>query len=351
MPKTRRDFELESPAWLIEDWLPIGHRGMDTAPEGSFKTIMGCWFAVCIASGSPIFGSPVTQGNVLLIDEETPESSLVYHLQRFSAGLGLNYRDLPIYQFSMSGFRFGRKTELDKLLKLVRAIEPVFIRMDSLLAMLPGGRQATSENDCHLGEMVRDDLTEIMSNVKNCSILLSAHSKKYIAEVAADNLSELAMQTIVRGHGSIVGEGCDTGYILKKISEYPKPSRFSIITKARRQAIPFSQIRYIEMKEQQYGLGWARLEEISKEKLPPTDFAREIYPIFLELNKRGSFSNHSTEKIVRTCAFLSKRECKEGVRELSERRIITKGKKAQSYILNPNRFHECNADYLSELKT
>ena len=175
-PKTRKDFEGETPPWLIEDWFPLGHRGMDTAPEGSFKTILGCWLAVCIASGTPVFGHPVQQGNVLMVDEETPENSLNYHLDRFSRGLGYKYSDLPIYILPMEGFRFGRKTEMDKLLKVVNAIDPVFLRFDSLLAMLPSGRQAYSENDCHLGEVVRDDLGKLLSPHR--SLLLSAHSKK-----------------------------------------------------------------------------------------------------------------------------------------------------------------------------
>ena len=110
--KTRNDFELEVPPWLIEDWFPLGHRCMDTAPEGSFKTMFGCWVAVCVASGSPVFGQPVYQGKVAIVDEETPQSSLKYHLERFSKGLGYRLKDFPIYLFSMSGFRFGSKVVL-----------------------------------------------------------------------------------------------------------------------------------------------------------------------------------------------------------------------------------------------
>ena len=174
MQKTRKDFELESPPWLIENWFPLGHRGMDTGPEGSFKTIWGCWLAVCVASGSPVFGQPVNQGPVIIVDEETPESSLTYHLERFSKGLGFRLKDLPIKTLCMGGFRFGRKVLLDELVRLANRLNPVMIRLDSLLAMLPGGRQAYSENDCHLGETIRDDLNRLLSN--DCSILLAANA-------------------------------------------------------------------------------------------------------------------------------------------------------------------------------
>ena len=282
----------------------------------------------------------------MIIDEETPESSLDYHLARFSKGLGFNYSELPIYRYSMKGFRFGRKTEMDKILKLVSHIDPIFIRMDSLLAMLPGGRQFQSENDSRLGEMIRDDLNQLLN--PECSILIAAHSKKYIAELSLEEVSGMEMQGIVRGHGSIVGEGCDTGYIIKKVSTHPNPTRFCVITKARRQAIPDDQPHLIELKEEYYGLGWARLELIPLDSLPPSDLARIVYHTFNLGTARGGSLEHSSKWILQTCAFQTKRECKIGVQELMKHKVIVETK-PQSYVLNPKRFSECNPGYMQEL--
>jgi RecA-family ATPase len=103
--------------WLIENWLPSGHKGQLTAPEGSFKTIWMSYLVVCIASGNMVLGNKVLQGPVIIIDEETPLGSLKKHLNRFSQGLGYtSYDVLPITVMSMTGFRLGRKTEFDKLL-------------------------------------------------------------------------------------------------------------------------------------------------------------------------------------------------------------------------------------------
>ena len=346
MPKTRKDFQPETPPWLIEDWFPLGHRCMDTAPEGSFKTILGCWIAVCIASGTPVFGQPVCQGSAMIIDEETPKFSLEYHLARFSQGLGFRYKDLPIYIFSMDGFNFGRKTKMKELLKLVDAIKPIFIRMDSLLAMMPSGRQRFSENSDNIGETIRDDLNQLLSEER--SILLSAHSKKYIAELTLDELQQMEMQSVVRGHSSIVGEGCDTGYIIKKLSENPKPTRFCIITKIRRQAIPSNQLRYIEMVEENYGQGWARLEEIPSRKLPPSELAVELFKLFKVPDGKGNY-NHSSQWIRRTCAFNTMRECKIAITELLYRNaIIETG--PQNYEVNQRRVSQCDPDYLKMLE-
>ena len=319
---------------------------MDTAPEGSFKTIFGCWLAVCVASGSPVFGHPVHQGKVMIIDEETPEMSLTHHLKRFSEGLGCRYEDLPMYVYCMQGFRFSRKVELDKLLKLVEVVNPVLIRLDSMLAMLPGGERSQSENDCHLGEIIRDDLNKMLS--PNRSILLAAHSKKYISDLTLKEISDLSMQSVVRGHGSIVGEGCDTGYIIEKISEYPKPTRFAIITRVRRRAIPSGSIKYIEMKEEHYGRGWARLELIPSENLPPSVQAREIYPLFKVPDRSGNF-NHSSSWILREVALRTKNFCRVGVEELLDRKVIVRTG-PQDYELNDKSRSQCSLEYLKMLE-
>ena len=346
MAKRREDFLPESPPWLIEDWFPLGHRGMDTAPEGSFKTMWGCWIAVCVASGSSMFGLPVHRGPVLIIDEETPKTSLEYHLERFSEGLGFRYRDLPIHVYSMEGFEFGRKRSMDNLMNIVDVIKPVFIRMDSLLALMPGGRQRLSENSDNLGEAIRDNLNQLLDNSRG--ILLAAHSKKYIAELPLAELEKMEMGSIVRGHASIVGEGCDTGYIIKKISEHPNPTRFCIITKVRRQAIPEGRIRYIEMVEEKYGKGWARLEEIDNKKLPPSKDAIEMFKLFKAPDGRGSF-NHSSQWVKRTCAFHTAKECRFGVSELLSRKVIVETS-PQNYEMNQKRFSECDVEYIRQLE-
>jgi hypothetical protein len=343
---TKKDFTPDAPPWLIEDWFPLGHKGMDTAPEGSFKTIWGCWLAVCIAAGKPVFGMPTYQGNVMIVDEETPKTSLEYHLQRFSEGLGVRYKDLPIFIFSMEGYRFDRSSKMKELIKLVDAIDPVFIRMDSLIAMMPSGTGRLGENSDNIGEIVRDGLNRLLSPSR--SILIAAHAKKYIAELSLDELRKLEMQGIVRGHGSIVGEGCDTGYILKKISNNPNPTRFCVMTAPRRQAIPENTIKYIEMVEEEYGKGWARLELIPSRSLPPTQFAKDMYQLFKVPDGRGNF-NHAAAWIKSRCAFHTAKECKMGVMELLEHKVIVEIA-PQEYEFNQKRGSQSDPEYLKLLE-
>ena len=333
--------------WLINDWFPIGHKGLDTAPEGSLKTIFfTCYCSVCIASGNDVLGHNVQQGSVLIVDEETPESSLDSHLDRFSQGLGYKtWRDLPITLLSQEGFRFNRKTELDKILSIMSKLKPKYVRFDSLIAMAPGGRQNLTENDSNVGVAIRDDLNKTLKSYPYCSTSLSAHSKKYVAELLKGDLEKSDMVSLVRGHGSIVGEGCDTGFIIKKISEYPSPTRFAIITKPRRQAIPMAtRTVYVEMEEQKYGEGWARLKEISPVILPPSKLAEDLFLLFLDGNP------NSAKEIIATYALFTRQQCRVGILELLEHNVITECPTPQTYVLNVLWKQQCSPAYVAALE-
>jgi len=290
---------------MIENYLPSGHKIMDTAIEGGQKTSYACGLAVDIASGHCHLGLPAQQGKVMIVDEETPTADLENWLDRFALGLGYgSYKDdLPIYVFSKLGFRFGRKELLDKLIEKVIEIQPSLIRMESLIAMLPGGRQGIVENDSGLGVTIRDDLEAILNACpKGTSLMLSAHSKKPCADFSLDDFRKANMVSLVRGHGSIVGQGCDTGIAIKQVSKYPEPTIFVVLIKPRRRAIPIKEL-WVELKEAEYGKGWARLEKIAPTVPKPSLLERQLYSYLhnegrtTESKLRNAFSLHPAKAI------------------------------------------------------
>ena len=331
--------------WFIEDLYPMGHRIMDTAVEGNCKTILGCWLAICTATGHDFLGQKVQQGSVIIIDEETPAATLEDKIRRFALSFDIkDWHDLPIRIESMKGFRFGRKTAMDWLIKILTSYEdePMLLRMDSVLAMLTSGRQGMSENDSGIGIALKDDLNKLLHFVRNISI--SAHAKKYVTDMVPKQMRATDMQAIVRGHGSIVGEAADTGIVVKKISEHPEPTRFVLVPKARRRAIPLSaEDIFVEMEEEKYGKGWARLKRIEPIALPPSKIAQELFTFFKGLEEV------SAEKIVRQAALYSKAEIRVGVDELLERRAICCPNGAFTFALNPQIKLECEPHYLRTL--
>lgn len=329
--------------WFIEDWYPMGHRMMDTAVEGNCKTMLGCWLAICTAAGKDFLGQKVQQGSVIIVDEETPAATLEDKISRFALSFGFaDWRELPIYIYSMKGFRFGRKTALDWLVKIVVDKEPMLLRMDSVLAMMPGFRQGMSENDSGIGIALKDDLDKLLLFVKNVSI--SAHAKKYVTDMLPKQMRSTDMQAIVRGHGSIVGEAADSGIVIKKISEYPDPTRFVLITKARRKAIPMSiEDVFVELEEESYGKGWAKLKRIDPIALPPTRTACDLFSFFKKENII------TADYIVRKAALYGRIEIRNGLEELIERKAVINPNGAFTFAINPRAKTECDKQYLKKL--
>ena len=330
--------------WYIQDWYPMGHRIMDTAVEGSCKTILGCWLAVCTATGKKFLGQEIVQGSVVIVDEETPHATLEDKVKRFALSFGYkDWRELPISIHSMKGFRFARKTAMDWLLKILSKDEPPqLLRMDSVIAMLPGFRQGMVENDSSVGIALKDDLDKLLLFVNNISI--SAHAKKNVTDMTPKQLRATDMQAIVRGSGSIVGEAADTGIAIKKISEYPEPTRFVIVTKARRKAIPMSaEDVFVEMKEEAYGKGWAKLERIDPIALPPSRIALDLFQFFQDS------SEITAEYIVKKAALYIKGEIRAGVEELIDRKAIINSNGAFTFSINPMLNAECEKHYIKSL--
>jgi hypothetical protein len=323
------------PEWIVNNWYPKGGDIVITSPEGSCKTIFGTQLCVCHAAGMPFLGQATTQGRVLIIDEETPEFSLDNWLQRFALGAGVkNWRELPIERIIKTGFRIGRRDELERVMDIVKRFKPNLVRLESVLAMLPEGREAIEENDSRIGTELRrvTDAIRIYADMT----LISAHAKKPTLQWSLSQLKQAEMPSIVRGHGSIIGIACDTGLVLKKISEpidadLSTPLRFVVLTKARRCANAFPDV-YVELKEESYGKGWARLERIEPIAIPPSELVCSLANMFIE-NQDKEF----TQRMIRErLALRPSKEVWEALNELCARGIARNSSKSFTYQLNPN---------------
>lgn len=331
--------------WLIHNWFPKGNRGIDAAPEGGCKTIMGLWWAVCIAAGHPIFGCDVEAGAALIIDEETPPAIIEDLLNRFAQSLGhASYTELPITLLSQQGFRFGRKTTLPLFMDMVKAVQPVFIRFDSYLAMLPGGRQGLSENNSEAGIAARDRLNEMIALSPRCNTLLAAHSGAPVVNWSLDEVSKHEMNDLVRGHKSLIGEACDTGFFLKKLSQHPEPLRFAIRTMARRGAVPMTaETVFVEMQEKAYGQGEAKLVSIPPVPIPPSKLAKEYFRFFLDKLP------HTWQEIAKVSALHTKKQNQQALDELLEHHVVLNHAKPFTYMLNLQYKKDCESEYLRKL--
>lgn len=285
--------------WLVKDLLPKQSKVMDMVIEGGGKTRNSCALCVHIATGRPYLGREVSQGDVFIIDSETPKRSLDTWLNRFAIRLGFeDYHSLPNKIRIVKGFKFGRANQ--GIMNAIRTIKPVFIRMESVVAMLPTGRQGLVETDATLGATIRDNLNDILELAPDATIMLSAHNKMATKDFTLQQVKEAEMTSLVRGHGSIVGQGCDTGLSIFKVSNR-KPEDdstrtiFVLLPKPRRFPIPVSEI-WVELKEEAYGKGKAWLEVTEPITPPPTKLELTLYrhllhnPYSPQFKLRSAFS-------------------------------------------------------------
>lgn len=271
---------------------PMGRNIMWIGAEGGCKTWLNLAESVCLASGNRFLGMRTERCPVLIIDEETPTEDLEDRLYRLNS----NWRQLPITIASKEGFYFSQRNRTvledvkrkigDTVNKLPNA-RNVAIRIDSVTACLGGGQQRLHENDAQAGSAIFRTCRDIRDFCKQqlgkeATITLLAHGKKVYASYDIDDLRQLEMQELVRGHGSIVGEGCDVGYVIKKIADNPLCG--VIIPKIRRTRTPILET-YFQLKEQQYMKGEARLKQINPIPIPPSPMEVEYYLAFCMADK------------------------------------------------------------------
>jgi len=330
--------------WIITGMLPSGHKGMIASAEGGCKTTLLSWVAICITLGYPLFDMPVKQGKVLMIDEETPYDSLKRKLDRFALSFKLKgIQDIPnLTLLSKGGFRFSRKNK--EIIDVVKEQAPTLITIDTVLACLPSGRQGLEENNSNTGIAIRDDLDTLLQASLGSAILIAAHSGKSTSNYEIEDYRKAEMRTLVRGHGSITGEACDTGYGLLKITENPI-LRFALIPKPRREAISMVET-YIEMKEQTYGEGWAKLEKIEPVPTPPSRPAIDLSSIFLSSEKNELEAKDIRQK---ASALYTPGEIRLGLDQLRRRKVIVTTKDSFTFKLNPKVEEEADSQYINQL--
>ncbi|MCK4417435.1 MAG: AAA family ATPase, partial [Candidatus Latescibacteria bacterium] len=124
-PSNNIDPQVSTPDRYIVTGLMRPHKNMLGNGEGGHKTQTCGQLAVCVAAGMPFLGLDVEQGSVMIVDEETRWEDLDFWLNRFALGLGhRDWRELPIVVKSKQGFRFSRRTELDRLIRELRQLQP-----------------------------------------------------------------------------------------------------------------------------------------------------------------------------------------------------------------------------------
>ena len=126
-----------SPGWGLAGLFGGSSLNLLVGNPGAKKTWLALDLAVCIAAGLDWLGRPCTPTPVLLVDEESGPTSLLYRLHQVIVGHGQTIH-LPIHFMSMGGFNFSEHSEVEVLLDTARSFKAGFILIDSLTLALGG---------------------------------------------------------------------------------------------------------------------------------------------------------------------------------------------------------------------
>jgi len=289
---------------LITGFCDVGRRILDAGLEGVSKSLLACHLAVCVAEGdgAEVFNSievagkiipamkVVGGGNVLMVDEDsTSQEDVETKLDRLALGRGFTDRTHLQYRIEVlhkTGFRFGGVHP--ELIERVRVLLPALLDIDSLVAC--SNRTKHTEHDPHLGLDAAAAIDEIHEASPFTTIWMLAHTGKSKAEWDMEDFRAAPMQDLVRGHGSVVGQVCDTGYCHIKLSEKPNPLRFVLIPKIRRDVTLTADPIYCELLEAKGSDGWARIIRIPPITPPPTKVDIFMFRVALKLGSTSLYT-------------------------------------------------------------
>jgi hypothetical protein len=129
---------------IIEELLPEAHIALLGGKRASFKSWVGCYLALVLATGARAFGQfQARQSKVLLIDEENGPEELERRLWKLARGLGQKPEPGMLKVVSLWGFSFADERKLAMLEHCLAQEHPKIVVFDVLASVLGG----LEEND------------------------------------------------------------------------------------------------------------------------------------------------------------------------------------------------------------
>jgi RecA-family ATPase len=104
MSEFKFDIKVEEVKWLIENLVPMGQLNIVLAQAGVGKSLLVENLAVSVVYGQPFCDFDTVAGDVLIIDQDTPEPVLNRRLLNFSRQYNGIQRPHTLYTESMKGF-------------------------------------------------------------------------------------------------------------------------------------------------------------------------------------------------------------------------------------------------------
>lgn len=134
---------------LVEGILWANRTTWIFASAGTGKTLFSLALGLHIAAGKPFLGRKVIQGPVLLIEEDSPFSSLRQYVQELADIYQIDLAAIPFYINREQGLRVMDDAGLERAKELILSCpqEPILVLMDAAERLAPSDKYNSKELD------------------------------------------------------------------------------------------------------------------------------------------------------------------------------------------------------------
>ncbi len=159
--------------WVLERMIPKVGVSILAGDGGIGKSWLALHLALCVANGTKFLGRfQITQGKVLIIDEEGSETSTRLRCENLHASTPIVNRNLDIRISENSGINIDNDDDFEWLLKTVKEFCPSLVIIDSLIRVHNKDENSANEMQGVLRQAKR------LAHECNTSILFVHHTSK-----------------------------------------------------------------------------------------------------------------------------------------------------------------------------
>jgi len=227
MPEFEFNMAIKKTEWLVEGLFPTGQLGLVLAQAGVGKSLLVENLAVQVVYGEPFCGFDTVSGDVLILDQDTPETVLYKRLLQFSHQYNGRERPHKLFVESMKNYTLQDETVF-RLIKDHPTVKLVII--DSLHSIC--GRL----NPNYTTDMSRLSLLKKKCLRDDLSILINHHiTQKDVFTI--DDLMLGETNHLAMGNSAIIQQA-DSYYIVGATVSEGKADRIYVRPVSKRVSIP-----------------------------------------------------------------------------------------------------------------
>lgn len=231
MPEFSFDTAIKETEWLVESLVPMGQLNVVLAQAGVGKSLLVENLAVQVIYGEAFCGFDTVEGDVLIIDQDTPENVLHKRLLQFRNKFGETERKYKLFIENMKGHSLYDNT-LQTLIRDHPTAKLIII--DSLHSVC--GRL----NPNYTSDMSRLAMLKETCLRPDNTILLNHHiSQKEVLTI--DDLMLGETNHLAMGNSAIIQQA-DTYYIVGAIANEGKTDRLYVRPVSKRVSIPMKPV-------------------------------------------------------------------------------------------------------------